>query len=113
MTKKLVAAFLAIGFLGGLLGFTVRGDDRPAGAKPGIEYKALVRKDIESLAPEPIRKGQVEGANIEALTAGLNGLAKNGWELVAIEPYYQYQVNDVQAVVTFHSFPTYVLKRAK
>jgi hypothetical protein len=113
MTKQVVIGLAAIGLLGGALGFTVRGDDRPAGAKPGIEYKAVVRKDIEGLAPEPIRKGQVEGANVEALTEGLNTLAMDGWELIAIEPYYQYQVKDVQTVVTFHSFPTYVFKRAK
>ncbi len=46
---------------------------------------------MEELGPEKVRKNRLEESNQEALTAGLNVLAGQGWELVAIEPYWQTQ----------------------
>jgi hypothetical protein len=90
----------------------------PAGAQPAaraaVEYKALVRTDIEDMAPEKVRKnGHLEGSNAEALAAGLNLLAKDGWELAAVEPDSEQQTKTPQGAVTFRHYPTYVFKRPK
>ena len=88
-----------------------RWSTRPSSAACPDLVSALV---IEDMAPEPVKKnGHLEGSNTEALTEELNVLAKQGWELVAIEPYSEQQTKTVQGTVIYHHYPTYVFKRPK
>jgi Domain of unknown function (DUF4177) len=112
MRKSFIIASVAVCLLGGVVILTAKGEPQPAEAKAKVEYKALVRTDIEALAPEAVKKnGHIEGSNTEALAAGLNALAKDGWELVTIEAYSEQQGKEVKTTVTYRHYPTYVFKR--
>jgi RNA polymerase sigma factor (sigma-70 family) len=52
-----------------------------AGAEGGVrwEYKALSRQDVEESAPKDVK---------DRMLAGLNALGDQGWELTAIDPFF-------------------------
>ncbi|SRR5579883_744327 len=120
MSQKSIPVLLAFLLLVGVGSLAVS-RDQPARPEPQakgnvkLEYKAIIRTDIEALAPKPVRekKDRIEGSNAQALTEGLNVLAAEGWELVTIEPYSETQWKDVGGTVTLHRFPTYIFKRPK
>jgi hypothetical protein len=64
-------------------------------AKPRWEYKALLRMDVEELAPEQNGGSSLPGADTTRLTQGLNALGSDGWEMVAIEPYHLVKVEGI------------------
>jgi hypothetical protein len=80
-------------------------------AKPRWEYRALLRIDVEELAPDQNRGASLMGANTTRLTQGLNTLGSDGWELVAIEPYHLAKVDGITNTNTFET--TYVFRRQK
>ena len=82
------------------LAWFVRPEYRP------VEYKALGRAAIEGLGSAVSTK-VLGSANVTALTAGLNELGADGWELVAVEPEHQTAVGGG----TIHHEAMYVFKR--
>ncbi len=113
--KNITAAILAVAFAGILVHIALA--EPPAqNGKIRWEYKALKRLDIEKLATTPTGPktgGDYEGMNARNLTQGLNTLADDGWELVAIEPFHNEHYKQVNTEINFNFLPTYVFKRQK
>ena len=80
------------------------------------EYRAMTRSDVAGLAPKPAGyKADIEEpikgwpVNPESLSRGLNILGDQGWDLVAIEPFFRLEQGDLN----FHYGPTYIFERKK
>jgi hypothetical protein len=80
---------------------------------PRWEYKATTRVDIENLGSSSDAKpSNIPSLNTNKLTAGLNQLSEEGWELVLIEPAYTRQLGGEGNPRVNYS-PTYILRRSK
>jgi hypothetical protein len=114
MSKKGFVVLLSVCLLAGSVGLVFGDNQAPVDAKAKLEYQAFRRSDIERMASERTQKTVGQGVlNFMVLTEGLNVLAKQGWELVAIEPYWEQKIKEERGPVTYPHEPTYIFKRQK
>lgn len=85
----LAVAVLAISAVSIFLALRAADDTQPAGAS--WEYRAMERSQIVDLALEAKKAGRQFDPKANGLTRGLNLLAEEGWELVAIDPAHRFE----------------------
>lgn len=73
-------------------------------------YRAMTRVQIEELGGRERVDGIVGAHDLKFLTAGLNGLAAEGWSLVTIEQAHQYKITG-PAGASITNPATYIFER--